>query len=178
MQTWQLHVTTQLTANGDKKHEKNWALKMFYETLTRIQFRIQHKTQTIEINKCKNKTKYKLNVVKLSLEKRSFKSWRRLILLLLLLYLFYYSKVFNSYSRILCNRDIIYYLCITIRGGSRVAATSKMERFLVIDNGFQPLTIITKRSILDVSAALDLPLAMSLPEDSRKLDPNFSHPAW
>ena len=151
---------------------------MFYETLTRMQFRIQHKTQTIEISKCKNKTKYKLNVVKLSLEKRSFKSWRRLILLLLLLYLFYYSKVFNSYSRILCNRDIIYYLCITIRGGSRVAATSKIEQFMVIDNGFQPLTIITKRSILDVSAALDLPLAMSLPEDSRKLDPNFSHPAW
>ena len=32
--------------------------------------------------------------------------------------------------------------------GSRAAATSKMERF-------QPVTIITKRSILDVAAALD-----------------------
>ena len=42
-----------------------------------------------------------------------------------------------------------------IRGGSRAAATSKMERFVIIVNGFQPLTIITKRSILDVAAVLD-----------------------
>ena len=35
------------------------------------------------------------------------------------------------------------------------AATSKMECFVITDNGFQPLTIITKRSILDVAAALD-----------------------
>ena len=33
-----------------------------------------------------------------------------------------------------------------------------MERFVIIVNGFQPLTIITKRSILDVAAALDPPL--------------------
>ena len=45
------------------------------------------------------------------------------------------------------------------RGGSRTAATSKMERFVIIVNGFQPLTIITKRSILDVAAALDPPLS-------------------
>ena len=45
-----------------------------------------------------------------------------------------------------------------IRGGSRAAATSKMERFVIIVNGFQPLTIITKRSILDAAAALDPPL--------------------
>ena len=44
------------------------------------------------------------------------------------------------------------------RGGSRTAATSKMERFVIIVNGFQPLTIITKRSILDVTAVLDPPL--------------------
>ena len=49
-----------------------------------------------------------------------------------------------------------------IRGGSRTAATSKMERFVVIVNGFQSLTIITKCSILDVAAALDLPLGMAL----------------
>ena len=48
---------------------------------------------------------------------------------------------------------------VATRGGSRVAATSKMERFVIIVNGFQPLTIITKRSILDVAAALDPPLA-------------------
>ena len=44
------------------------------------------------------------------------------------------------------------------RGGSRVAATPTMECFVVIVNGFQPLTIITKHSILDVAAALDPPL--------------------
>ena len=44
------------------------------------------------------------------------------------------------------------------RGGSRAAATSKMECFVIIVNGFQPLTIITKRSILDVAAVLDPPL--------------------
>ena len=38
-----------------------------------------------------------------------------------------------------------------VRGGSRAAATSKMERFVII-------TIITKRSILIVAAALDPPL--------------------
>ena len=47
---------------------------------------------------------------------------------------------------------------LDIRGGSRAAATSKMERFVIIVNDFQPLTIITKCSILDVAAALDLPL--------------------
>ena len=33
-----------------------------------------------------------------------------------------------------------------------------MERFGIIANGWKPLTIITKRSILDVAAALDPPL--------------------
>ena len=33
-----------------------------------------------------------------------------------------------------------------------------MLRFVIIVNGFQPLTIITKCSILDVAAALDPPL--------------------
>ena len=45
-----------------------------------------------------------------------------------------------------------------LRGGSRAAATSKMERFVIIVNGFQPLTIITKRSILDIAIVLDPPL--------------------
>ena len=46
-------------------------------------------------------------------------------------------------------------------GGSKTAATSKIERFAVIVHGFQPLTwlpAITKRSILDVAAVLDPPL--------------------
>ena len=42
------------------------------------------------------------------------------------------------------------------RGGSRTAAKSKMERFVITVNGWKPLTIITKRSILDVEAVLDL----------------------
>ena len=33
-----------------------------------------------------------------------------------------------------------------------------MERFVIIVNGSQPLTIVTKRFILDVAAALDPPL--------------------
>ena len=44
------------------------------------------------------------------------------------------------------------------RGGSRAAATSKMESFVIIVNGWEPLTIITKNSILDVATVLDSPL--------------------
>ena len=33
-----------------------------------------------------------------------------------------------------------------------------MERFVIIVNGWKPLTIITKHSILDVAAVLDPPL--------------------
>ena len=36
------------------------------------------------------------------------------------------------------------------RGGPRAAATSKMERFVITVNGWKLLTIITKRSILDI----------------------------
>ena len=42
--------------------------------------------------------------------------------------------------------------------GSRTAAVSKMELFVIIVNGFQPLIIITKSSILDVTAVLGPPL--------------------
>ena len=45
------------------------------------------------------------------------------------------------------------------RGGSRTAATPRMERFVIIVNGWKPLTIITKRSILDATAVLDPPLS-------------------
>ena len=53
---------------------------------------------------------------------------------------------------------------LDIRGGSRTATTSKMERFVIIVNGFQSLTIITiitKRSILDVATVLNPPLDMN-----------------
>ena len=49
---------------------------------------------------------------------------------------------------------IIILKIIPTRGGSRAAATSKMEHFVIILNGWKLLTI-TKRSILDVAAALD-----------------------
>ena len=42
-----------------------------------------------------------------------------------------------------------------VRGGSRTAATFKLEPFVIIVNDLQPLSIITKRSILDVAAVLD-----------------------
>ena len=51
-------------------------------------------------------------------------------------------------------------LQLVFRGGSRAAAISKMERFAIIVNGWKPLTIINKRSILDVAATLDPPLKL------------------
>ena len=50
------------------------------------------------------------------------------------------------------------FVTIKGRGGSRTAAASKMEHFVIIVNVWKPLTIITKRSILDVAAVLDPPL--------------------
>ena len=47
---------------------------------------------------------------------------------------------------------------ILFRNGSRTAATSKMEHFVIIVNGWKLLTIITKNSILDFAAVLDPPL--------------------
>ena len=44
------------------------------------------------------------------------------------------------------------------RGGPRTAATAKMEVFVIIVNGFQPLTIITKCFIFDVAVVPDPPL--------------------
>ena len=44
------------------------------------------------------------------------------------------------------------WFCVMLyRGGSRTAATSKMEDFLIIVNGLKSLTIITKGFILDFS---------------------------
>ena len=55
------------------------------------------------------------------------------------------------------------------RGGSRTAGASEMESFVITVNGFQPLTIITRCSILSVAAALDPPLnrsQLSVPNSS------------
>ena len=48
-----------------------------------------------------------------------------------------------------------------LKGGSRTAVTSKMKHFVIIVNGYKSLTIITKRSILDVAAVLDPPLGLA-----------------
>ena len=45
-----------------------------------------------------------------------------------------------------------------VRGGSKTAATSKIELFVIILNSWKPLTIITKCSIFDAAATLDPPL--------------------
>ena len=50
---------------------------------------------------------------------------------------------------------------ISSQTGSRTTATSKMECYVIVVNGWKSLTIITKHSILDVAAALDPPLPAS-----------------
>ena len=50
--------------------------------------------------------------------------------------------------------DELYDCLILDRGGSRTVITSKKEHFAIILNGRKPLTIITKSSILDVTAVL------------------------
>ena len=49
-----------------------------------------------------------------------------------------------------------------VRDGSRAAAISKMEYFVIIVNGWKLVTTITKHSILDIAAALDPPLVHTL----------------
>ena len=46
--------------------------------------------------------------------------------------------------------------------GMRKKFRLSVERFVIIVNSFQALTIITKRSILDVAAVLDPPLVCSV----------------
>ena len=50
----------------------------------------------------------------------------------------------------------------TCRGRSRTASTSKMELFVITVNGWKPLTIVTRSSILDVAAVLDPLLTCNL----------------
>ena len=51
----------------------------------------------------------------------------------------------------------------TDQGGPRASITSKIELFAKIGNGFQPLTIIIKSSILDIEGILFPPLLMIYP---------------
>ena len=52
----------------------------------------------------------------------------------------------------------LYRKAILCRGGSRTATSFKIERFVIIVNGWKSLTMITKRSNLDVAEVLDPPL--------------------
>ena len=81
-----------------------------------------------------------------------------IILRIIFLMDFYQSPTFLFLCLWLLDFDSELYW-ISLRSGSRATATSKMEGFVVIVNGFQPLTIITKHCILDVAAALDPPLS-------------------
>ena len=69
-------------------------------------------------------------------------------------------------------RNISFHIKTNTRGGSRTTATSKMERLVIILNDWKPLTTITKRSILDVAAVLDLPLNTP-PRDGYSKFPNL-----
>ena len=76
------------------------------------------------------------------------------------------TMINNIFFLVYCAREGITFchihVYLTTRGGSRAAATSKMERFVIIVNWWKPLTIIIKDSILDVAVALDPPLTTLL----------------
>ena len=76
----------------------------------------------------------------------------------------YFTK---SFIVNVCHLRCLQNTSLSVRGGSRTAATSKMEFFVILVNGWKPLTIITKCFILDVAAVLDPPLTMNLrfPDD-------------
>ena len=59
--------------------------------------------------------------------------------------------------------QILLFVHVLDRGGSRTAATSKMEHFVITVDGFWSLTIIRKCSILDVAAVLHPPLKLQKP---------------
>ena len=63
-------------------------------------------------------------------------------------------KYYHHY--LICQHSFTFSLIC--RSGCRTIATSRMEHFVIIVNGWKPLTIITISSILDVAAVLDPPL--------------------
>ena len=75
------------------------------------------------------------------------------------------SNAFSSISRsaFLHNiRIICPALAIFIRDRFRATATSKIERFVIIVNGWKSLSIIKKHAILEAAAALDPPLVITV----------------
>ena len=61
---------------------------------------------------------------------------------------------------------------IATRGRFRTAATSKIKHFVIIINGWKPLTTITKCSILDVAVVLDQ-LPVSIVKTPKFIKTNF-----
>ena len=55
-------------------------------------------------------------------------------------------------------------------GGSRAAAVSKVELFVIIVNCSKPLTIITKSSSMDAAAVLDPPLQISTLKSATRIE--------
>ena len=72
-------------------------------------------------------------------------------------------------------RNFILSKKLDIRGRSTTAATSKMEHFVIIVNGWKLLTIITQSSILDVAVALEPPLIISTNLLFQLTIRNFTH---
>ena len=65
----------------------------------------------------------------------------------------------------LCISDITmwYQFCLTdVREVPGTPAASKMELFVILVNGLQPLTNVTKNSILEVAGVLNTPLNEAL----------------
>ena len=52
--------------------------------------------------------------------------------------------------------------CALFRGICRAPTISKMDLFMTLLNGFQPLTNVTKNYILDVMGVLDLSLLLRI----------------
>ena len=64
------------------------------------------------------------------------------------------------------------------KGESRIAATSKIEHFVIIVNGGKPLTIITKCSTLNVAAVLDPFLKQMFKRYLMSYDREWGRVAW
>ena len=78
-----------------------------------------------------------------SIRSASTQHWHRIIIIMVIV-------IFTSSFLHLC-----YSFVHVSWGGSRTAATFKVELFVIIVNRWKPLTIITKSSTLDVAAVLD-----------------------
>ena len=75
------------------------------------------------------------------------------------------SNAFSSISRsafLHSIRIICPALAIFIRDRFRATATSKIERFVIIVNGWKSLSIIKKHAILEAAGALDPPLVITV----------------